>query len=113
MDDEVTPLLKLHDYFRGVSDHAIDEDMRVARVIQHAAGTTVHALNQPSQVVGFVLRGRLWQRNYFEHVIRDEKSLHRIREYIFNNPARWEFDRENTAAMKPEPDYVWRDGMSG
>jgi len=39
---------------------------------------------------------RLWQRNYFEHLIRTERSLKRIREYIVNNPARWEFDRENT-----------------
>jgi len=52
--------------------------------------------------------GRLWQRNYFEHVIRDENSLHRIREYILDNPMRWEFDRENPAALKPEPEYAWR-----
>jgi len=50
----------------------------------------------------------VWQRNYFEHIIRDENSLHRIREYILNNPARWEFDRENPAALKPESEYSWR-----
>lgn len=40
-------------------------------------------------------RGRLWQRNYYEHVIRDERSLHRIREYVRNNPLRWHLDKEN------------------
>lgn len=30
--------------------------------------------------------GKLWQRNYYEHIIRNEKSLHRIRQYIKNNP---------------------------
>jgi putative transposase len=30
-----------------------------------------------------------WQRNYYEHVIRDEDDLNRIREYIQNNPIRW------------------------
>jgi putative transposase len=40
-------------------------------------------------------RGRLWQRNYYEHVIRDERSLDRIREYVRNNPLRWHLDREN------------------
>ena len=35
---------------------------------------------------------RLWQRNYYEHVIRDEPDLNRIREYIKNNPANWETD---------------------
>jgi len=51
---------------------------------------------------------RLWQRNYFEHVIRNEESLHRIRQYVLDNPARWEFDRENPAASKPESEYIWR-----
>jgi putative transposase len=37
----------------------------------------------------------VWQRNYYEHVIRDEKSFGRIHEYIQTNPLRWEMDREN------------------
>jgi len=37
--------------------------------------------------------GRVWQRNYWEHVIRDEEALRQIREYIVNNPARWAEDR--------------------
>ncbi len=36
---------------------------------------------------------RFWQRNYYEHVIRDERDLNRIREYIVNNPLKWELDR--------------------
>ncbi len=39
--------------------------------------------------------GRLWQRNYWEHIVRDEQDLQRIRQYIINNPAKWEMDREN------------------
>jgi putative transposase len=50
----------------------------------------------------------VWQRNYYEHVIRNEESLHRIREYIHDNPARWEFDRENPLTTQPEFDDVWR-----
>ena len=38
---------------------------------------------------------RLWQRNYYEHVIRDERSLDRIRDYILANPSMWETDPEN------------------
>jgi REP element-mobilizing transposase RayT len=33
--------------------------------------------------------GKLWQRNYWEHIIRNEAALNRIREYIRNNPAQW------------------------
>ena len=39
--------------------------------------------------------GRLWQRNYYEHIIRDEREWHRIRRYIAANPTRWPRDREN------------------
>ena len=42
--------------------------------------------------------GKLWQRNYYEHIIRNENELARIREYITNNPAQWSTDRENPVA---------------
>ena len=50
--------------------------------------------------------GKLWQRNYYEHIIRDEESLNRIREYIRNNPLQWALDRENpdgTGAVRNPP----------
>jgi REP element-mobilizing transposase RayT len=37
----------------------------------------------------------IWQRNYYEHVIRNEKDLLKIREYIINNPAAWAHDELN------------------
>jgi putative transposase len=39
--------------------------------------------------------GPFWQRNYYEHVIRNERELDRIREYIATNPLKWALDREN------------------
>jgi putative transposase len=39
--------------------------------------------------------GKLWQRNYWEHIIRNEMELNRIREYIHDNPSQWESDRLN------------------
>jgi len=38
--------------------------------------------------------GRLWQRNYYEHIIRDEKELNSIREYIIHNPLNWLTDAD-------------------
>lgn len=35
---------------------------------------------------------RIWQRNYYEHIIRNEKTLNEIRKYILENPARWSED---------------------
>jgi len=39
--------------------------------------------------------GKLWQRNYWEHIIRNEMELNRIRGYIHDNPSLWESDRLN------------------
>lgn len=41
----------------------------------------------------------VWQRNYYEHVIRNDDDLNKVREYIINNPAGWDKDKEN-------PDHV-------
>jgi len=64
----------------------------------------------PSQTIGAIVRGfksavtkrinefrqtpceKLWQRNYHEHIVRDDADLARIREYIRHNPAQWDKD---------------------
>jgi putative transposase len=64
---------------------------------------------------GFMARSlnivKLWQRNYYEHVIRNEKELNRIRDYIQNNPLRWEFDRENPISrnFNLDHDTYWKE----
>ena len=45
-------------------------------------------MNEPKFIV--------WQRNYYEHIIRDEEDLDRIRYYIKQNPENWEKDKEIT-----------------
>ena len=47
--------------------------------------------------------GKLWQRNYFEHVIRNEIELNNIREYIRDNPLRWAFDKDNPLNIQVDP----------
>jgi len=48
------------------------------------------------------IQGRpVWQRNYFEHIIRDEKSLYAIRRYIQDNPLNWDSDDENPCGKSP------------
>ena len=37
----------------------------------------------------------VWQRNYYEHILRDEKDLQKIRDYIAHNPLKWDLDVEN------------------
>ncbi|MDF1500606.1 MAG: hypothetical protein P1P76_09060 [Anaerolineales bacterium] len=40
----------------------------------------------------------IWQRNYYERVIRDDAELNRLRRYIIENPLRWKTDRDYSAA---------------
>ena len=37
----------------------------------------------------------IWQRNYYEHIIRNERELHNIARYIRDNPLNWQLDRDN------------------
>ena len=39
------------------------------------------------------IMGKLWHRNYYEHIIRDARAYERISEYIINNPAKWQDDK--------------------
>jgi len=66
-------------------------------------------LRSPSKTIGSIIRGykigvtkwarqntdvkNVWQRNYYERIIRDEQSYSQITEYIKNNPAKWEVDK--------------------
>ncbi len=43
----------------------------------------------------------LWQRGYYDHVIRSEESLRATREYIVNNPMQWAQDEENPDRITP------------
>jgi putative transposase len=69
------------------------------------------SFQSPSRTIGSIVRGfkigvtkwfrlhtsifDVWQRNYYEHIIRDDGALDRIRQYITNNPQQWALDREN------------------
>jgi putative transposase len=42
---------------------------------------------------------RLWQRSYYENIIRDSKSLRKIRQYVLDNPAKWNIDQNNSRPL--------------
>jgi REP element-mobilizing transposase RayT len=76
--------------------------------------STERTFRSPSQTVGAIIRGfkstlakqinqirnntpghPIWQRNYYEHVIRNEENLNHIRQYIVDNPMKWVDDEDN------------------
>ena len=42
----------------------------------------------------------IWQRNYYDHIIRNEKDLYNIQGYILNNVSKWQYDLENLQLYK-------------
>ena len=60
-----------------------------------------YVMGQPQRV------GSLWQDNYYEHIVRNDAELDRIRKYIAENPLKWEFDRENPAAVQADEPEPW------
>ena len=67
----------------------------VGRIVGVLKTRSAHLINERRNTPG----QRVWQRNYYEHVIRDESSLNRIRGYIAGNPARWTEDAEHPALI--------------
>jgi REP element-mobilizing transposase RayT len=82
-----------HRPYRGARGTA---EGSLGRVVQAFKSLTTHAYIQGVRECGWPpFEKRLWQRNYFEHVIRNEGDLNAIREYIATNPLRWFEDKEN------------------
>jgi len=67
-------------------------------VIPGSLGAIVRSFKSATTKRINVLRGAsgdsIWQRNYYEHIIRSERALNAIRRYILNNPAKWTKDAE-------------------
>jgi len=54
--------------------------------------------------------GQLWQRGYYDHIIRNERVFKYIQNYIFQNPERWHYDKINLDCSS-NPDNVYQDIM--
>ena len=69
--------------------------------------TTINRIKSLSELIGAFkttsskmihqdkLKCFFWQRSFYDYIIRNEKSLYSIREYIYNNPLQWAMDRNN------------------
>jgi REP element-mobilizing transposase RayT len=65
--------------------------MLIPKIVGYFKMNTAKEINQIRNTPGVPV----WQRNYYEHIIRDERDLDRIRAYIAENPLRWPEDEEN------------------
>jgi putative transposase len=65
--------------------------LRLGHVVAAFKSGSTREINLARKTPG----AHLWQRGYYDHVVRDETDLQRIREYIDNNPLDWALDPEN------------------
>ena len=85
-------------YKNATQQDALEKNSPIARrrmtlpmVIGFYKMNTAKAINIANDTRGTPV----WQRNYYEHIIRNEDSLNRIRRYIQENPIKWSIDPEN------------------
>ena len=83
----IAPFRKTTTENQGVMNHA----PTVGKIVRAFKARCTHMINNVRNTPGLPV----WQRNYYEHVIRDEKELDAIREYIRFNPQKWDEDEEN------------------
>ena len=67
------------------------ETQTLGRLIGALKTTSTTQINETRKSPG----SRLWQRNFYERVIRNEDEMNRVRQYVLDNPAKWPEDREN------------------
>ena len=65
-------------------------------IIQNFKSISTRKINTIRRTPG----AHVWQRNYYEHIIRDEVDWQAIADYIENNPSKWAEDRENQSRFQ-------------
>jgi putative transposase len=65
-------------------------------IVRAYKSAVTYAVNAAENQRGAVL----WQRNYYEHIIRNDRELNNIRWYIVNNPLHWQLDRDNARNIR-------------
>jgi putative transposase len=87
-----SPLLKTDNYIKMGGVIPPLRKRTLGQIIGYFKYQTTKQINIIRNTPGFPI----WQRNYYEHVIRNERELNAIREYIIYNPMKWDEDEYNT-----------------
>ena len=79
----------------------LKKDIILTRVIQAFKSVSTNEYIRGVKAQGWKkFDGTLWQRSFYDHVIRNDQDLFRIQEYILNNPSQWALDDENPDRKK-------------
>ena len=64
----------------------------VAGSLSTLIGTYKAEVSRRAKRVGLAPAGPMWQRNFWDRIVRDERELGQVRNYILTNPERWALD---------------------
>ena len=116
MPNHVHGIVMITEHGRGIARYAPTVP-RFSRMVPGSLSTVIRAFK--SAVTKHInhLQGTpgrpVWQRNYFEHVIRNDQDLNRIRTYIHHNAHRWHLDHYNPEATEQDEFDSWLDSSGG
>lgn len=91
IDNETNGAIRELPLRNGGNKNVMRRRMLLPKIIGYFKMNSAKKINQLINKTNYPL----WQRNYFEHVIRNGGSLQKIRKYIYNNPVKWAVDSEN------------------
>ena len=75
--------------------------MLLSKIIQQYKASVTRKINSLGDGLNFG-----WQKSFYDHVIRNDRSLDNLRQYITNNPLKWELDIENRRGNSPHKNCV-------
>jgi REP element-mobilizing transposase RayT len=80
--------------------HACSLQKRQYQTIPVVVGSYKSAVTRNIRKIKSSGSGFVWQKSFYDHIIRDGSSLNRIREYVINNSIQWDTDVENTKSQE-------------
>jgi putative transposase len=82
---------EIHQFFSKISP----KPQSLSTIIRSFKSISTKTINQKYPEIDFA-----WQPRFYDHIIRDQKSLDEIRQYIHDNPEKWESDRNNSGNLR-------------
>ncbi|MEH2077105.1 MAG: transposase [Nostoc sp.] len=96
---------------RALNQHLDHNTEKFGKPVRGSISTVIGSyksvVSKRINIIWQTKRQSIWQRNFYEHIGREEKSLDNIREYIVNNPQHWADDPENTTSNSDALDYLF------
>lgn len=74
----------------GIAETRPNDAKSLSEIIRGYKSFSARKINALRGTIGTPV----WHRSYYEHIIRDEKDLNQTRQYIIDNPLKWELDKE-------------------